>query len=35
MEDFYRWLDDAEAGQTATFTLQDRAVARVLRPLTS
>ncbi|WP_158101847.1 SRPBCC domain-containing protein [Streptomyces swartbergensis] len=35
MEDFHRWLDDAEAGQTATFTLQDRTVELVLRPFTS
>lgn len=35
MEDFHRWLDDAEADQTATFTLQDRTVELVLRPFTS
>ncbi|MDO3687741.1 SRPBCC domain-containing protein [Micromonospora sp. C28ISP2-4] len=35
MEDFHRWLDDAEAGQTATFTLKDRTVELVLRPFTS
>ncbi|MFD8015282.1 SRPBCC domain-containing protein [Streptomyces sp. NPDC058955] len=35
MEDFHRWLDDAEAGQTSTFTLKDRSVDLVLRPFTS